>query len=128
MKYGICRRCSREGIVEQHHIVSRKQQPALKNCTTNLIELCYQCHRGDNGAHGKNLEVIQRELKLDFQNKLYGLFKNDLINFNEIIEKLQIKEKEAFMLIRLLYPVNGAMYRREDVIRACMGGKIILEN
>ena len=67
-----------------------------------------------------------RALKLELQNKLEFLFDKEYLTREEIKEVLKISNKP---LDRLLKPIvmKKGLYEREDVIRACMGGKILLE-
>ena len=122
-----CKYCGEIATTESHHIVSRKQQPALINCEFNKIDLCINCHKGTKGAHGKYPEEIQKRLKLQFQRNLYELFDKDQLTLDEIQETLKIRYKDAIKLVRMIYPKAG-LYKKEDVIRACMGGKLVLED
>lgn len=125
MAYGVCKVCGQEGELERHHIVSRKQQPALIKCEKNLASICIECHKGTRGAHGKYQKDIQRKLKLEFQEYLFSVFKKEMLSVEDIKETLKIPSKDALMLVRLLYPKCG-LYEKEDVIRACMGGKLVI--
>lgn len=126
MGYGECKNCGAIGYIESHHIVSRKQQPALIACKLNIKDLCLDCHRGTKGMHGKHPEDIQKRIKLGFQDYLNELFVKDILTIDEISKRLEINEKNTIKLVKLLYPVNGNEYKKEDVIRACMGGKFVL--
>lgn len=121
----ICPLCG-EVATEWHHIVFRSECIALVKCEMNLVKLCHSCH--DNLHHGKDGYKVNRELKLKhFQNKIeFLLCKNELTK-DEIRKTLKITEKEINRLLKLLIPINDK-YIREDVIRSCMGGKIILED
>lgn len=120
----ICPICG-EVATEWHHIVFRSECIALIKCNMNLVKLCTQCH--NELHHGKYGYKINRKLKLGFQNKLRLLFcKNELTKL-EIRITLKITESEANRLLKMLIPKEDK-YIREDVIRACMGGKIILED
>lgn len=124
MKIGICSECGEFGVVELHHIISRKQQPALKDCKLNLINLCTSCHRGTYGVHGKYPEDIKEKLISEFQDKLCKLFEDEeLYDLDEVEKKLKIKFSEALMLSKLMYPMGG-LYFKEDIIRVCMGKRL----
>lgn len=112
---------------EKHHIVFRSQVKQLENCKLNHIYLCAECHRGTNGVHGKNGHELDRKLKLQFQNKLEFLFSKEYLTKKDIKEILGIKDNAVDSLCKLMKQEKG-MFIREDVIRACMGGKIILED
>lgn len=111
---------------ELHHIIFKSQVKALENCKLNHIYLCPEDHRGTKGVHGKDGHLLDRKLKLHFQNKLEILFAKDNLTKEEIREVLRIKDMPLNSLLKPLVLHNGK-YIREDVIRACMGGKIILE-
>ena len=109
---------------EWHHIVFRSECIALIKCSMNLVKLCTQCH--NELHHGKYGYKINRRLKLEFQNKIEFLFCKNELTKKEIKETLSITEKEVDRLLKMLIPKEDK-YIREDAIRACMGGKIILE-
>lgn len=111
---------------ELHHKVSRKQVKALENCKLNHIYLCAECHRGTNGVHGKNGHELDRKIKLQFQNKLEFLFNKEYLSRKNIKDTLGIKDNATDSLCKIIKQEKG-MFDRESVIRACMGGKIILE-
>lgn len=111
---------------EKHHIVFRSQVKQLENCKLNHIYLCAECHRGTNGVHGKNGHELDRKLKLQFQNKLEFLFSKEYLTKKDIKEILGIKDNAVDSLCKLMKQEKG-MFNRDDVIRACMGGRIILQ-
>jgi hypothetical protein len=87
---------------------------------------CQEHHRGTNGVHGKNGSKLDRALKLQFQNYLELLFNKPLLTREEIQEVLQIKDKPLDSLLKTLN-LKECKYIREEVIRQCMGGKMIVE-
>lgn len=124
MAYGNCQRCDEVGELQGHHIISRKQQPALIKCNSNIINLCWSCHHGTYGIHGKYPEKIREELRGKFQDKLYELFiDKELFEFEEIQKRLEIKFTDMLRLSKAMYPIAG-LYKREDIIRACMGERL----
>lgn len=110
---------------ESHHIVFRSECSALIKCQMNLVKLCHSCH--DNLHHGKDGHKINKKLKLEFQNKIEFLFCKNELTKEEIRTTLKITENEVNRLLKTLIPKDDK-YIREDVIRACMGGKMILED
>lgn len=112
---------------ELHHIIFKSQVKQLENCELNFIYLCGNCHRGTNGVHGKNGHKLDQKFKLMFQNKLEIFFSKTYLDAGEIKKVLQIKDKQLNSLVKTLILQNGK-YSKEDVIRACMGGRIILED
>lgn len=124
MAYGNCQKCDEVGELQGHHIISRKQQPALIKCKINIINLCWHCHHGMYGVHGKYPEKIKGELRTEFQDKLYEVFSDkELFEFEEIQKRLGIKFSDALRLSKMIYPIAG-LYKKEDIIRACMGEKL----
>ena len=111
---------------ELHHIVYRSQMKPLENCKLNHIYLCQEHHRGTQGVHGSKGHKLDRLLKLQFQNNLEILFDKEFLTREEIKEVLQIADKPLNRLLKPLVLQKGK-YVREDVIRACMGGKLIVE-
>ena len=112
--------------LESHHIVSRKQNKQLEFCEINQIHLCAEHHRGAPGVHGKNGHKLDRLLKLQFQNNLEILLDKQQLTKEEVNEVLQISDNALNRLFKTL-EVKGNKYTREDIIRACMGGKVQLE-
>ncbi len=127
MIYGcVCGVCGATAT-ELHHIIFRKQNKQLENCKLNYIFLCRRCHRGTNGVHGTDGHELNQKLKLHFQNKLEILFVKEYLETKEIKVALGIKNEEVDRLLKTLQTKEGT-YFREDVIRACMGGKMIVED
>lgn len=123
-EYGSCYKCGAYGC-EIHHIQKRSQVKALKDCKYNLVYLCSNHHRGQEGVHSGNTK-LDHELKLMFQNKLEMLFLKDYFTREEIRDTLKIKDKQADSLCKLMACEKGK-YSREEIIKACMGGKLIME-
>ena len=123
-----CEICGSSYGVELHHVIFRSQNSNLTKCKLNFAYLCAEHHRGGkNGVHGKNGHELDKQLKLKFQNKLEYFFIKEYLTEEEINEVLCISQNA---LRRLLKPLkkHKDKYSREDIIRACMGGKIILED
>lgn len=62
---GVCEVCCKGGRLELHHILRRKVHATVDNC----IMLCYECHRGTRGIHGRDGHKLDRELKINLQLK-----------------------------------------------------------
>lgn len=60
---GICFACGRSGHTETHHIIYGTGMRAISDREGLTCYLCRECHRGTNGVHGKNGNVLNRELK-----------------------------------------------------------------
>ncbi|WWU66106.1 hypothetical protein QJR26_06965 [Clostridium baratii] len=118
----LCGKSEYEIAIHKHHVVSRKQQPALINCELNLVDICVECHTtGKNAIHNKGYENLKK-LKRDKQVEYYGIFNKDFYTKDEVRELLDIKQEEVDKLLKHLSPT---IYEKEDIIRACMGGKLI---
>lgn len=123
-KYGECEVCGANGIVTEHHRIKRGQQPALIKCKKNLINLCNECHYKIH--HGKDGHALDIKLQLEFQNYLESNLLKQYITKEEVKELLEINQKATDNLCKTLNQHKG-LFTREDIIRACMGGKIILQ-
>lgn len=121
-----CKVCGKRYGIERHHIVFKSECKALEHCKLNYVYLCSNHHRGTYGVHGRDGNKLNRYLKLDFQNRLEMLLDKQYLTREEINEVLQISEKALQKLLKAL-TLHKSKYAREDVIRACMGGKLIEE-
>ena len=119
-----CFVCGTYYNTELHHRIFRSQCKPLENCKLNHIYLCAEHHRGEKGVHGRNGHKLDRIIKLQFQNNLEILWDKQYLTREEIQEVLQISEKALQRLLKTL-TLHKGKYVREDVIRACMGGKLI---
>lgn len=88
--------------------------------------LCQEHHRGTYGVHGSKGAALNRKLKLEFQNKLEILWDKQYLTKEDIREVLQISDKALNRLLKTL-SLQKDKYVREEVIRACMSGKMIVE-
>lgn len=120
----ICKVCGMSGA-ELHHIVTRKQVPALRNCKYNFAFLCTEHHTGTYGPHGSKGNTLNKKLKLEFQDRLEFLFSEEYLSKEGIKATLGITGKDADRLCKTLKLYKEG-YLKEDVIRACMGGKLVL--
>ena len=109
---------------ELHHRVYRSECKPLEHCKINLIYLCREHHRGTYGVHGKYGDKLNKTIKLQLQNYLEMIFDKELLTRDEINEVLNISERSLERLLKIL-TLHKGKYARKDVIRACMGGKMI---
>lgn len=121
-----CRECGTSYGVELHHIIFRSEVKALEHCKLNHTYLCGKDHRGTFGPHGSKGTTVNRKYKLEFQNKLEIFFDKPYLTKEEINKVLQISDKALNRLLKTLNLQKG-LYVREEVIRACMGGRLIVE-
>lgn len=124
----VCSVCGSSNKVELHHIIFRSQVKALQHCKLNFTYLCECHHRGTRGVHGKDGHALDQKLKLHFQNKLEFMFTKELLSKEDIRDSLGIKQSAVDSLCKLMKPVKGMFYQREDLIRTCLGGKLITED
>ena len=122
MEYRECELCKLRPASEVHHIIYRSHCKALIKSNLNLISLCQQCHAKIH--RGKESKELNKKLRLQFQNKLEILFDKQYLTEEEINDVLKISQTALRGLLKTLI-VYKEGYKREDVIRACMGGRII---
>ena len=123
MEYKECELCKLRPASEVHHIIYRSHCKALIKSNLNLISLCQQCHAKIH--RGKESKELNKNLRLQFQNKLELLFDKEYLTEEEINDVLKISQTALKGLLKTLTVYKGNLFKREDVIRACMGGKII---
>lgn len=122
----LCEICYSSYGVELHHIIYRSENKNLEKCKLNFAYLCQEHHRGTYGVHGSKGSKLNRKLKLEFQNKLELLWDKQYLTKEEINQVLQISDKALNRLLKAL-TLHKDKYVREEVIRACLGGKLIIE-
>lgn len=123
-RLGTCKNCGAFGRITEHHKIKRSKQKALIKCKYNLIDLCDQCHYAIH--HLPNGHSLDINIQLSFQNFLETKFLKEFISREEVKEVLEITDKETNRLLKTLTKHNG-LYEREELIRCCMGGKIITQ-
>lgn len=121
----LCEECLKIGIYtrgEDHHIVFKSESKPMDKCYFNHAYLCNKHHRDHKaGAHfNRELNI---KLKLRVQAKLEELFTQETYSITEIKDKLKISYGACKSLCKLMSCHIG-MYKREDIIRICMGGKL----
>ena len=125
MEYRECELCKLRPASEVHHIIYRSHCKALIKSNLNLISLCQQCHAKIH--RGKESKELNKKLRLQFQNKLEILFDKEYLTEEEINDVLKISQTALKGLLKTLTVYKGNLFKREDVIRICMGGKVISE-
>lgn len=111
---------------EEHHRVFRSECKPLEKCEKNLVYLCHEHHRGTYGVHGKYGDNLNQSLKLEFQNWLEMQFLKDTFTQVEIMKILGISARAVRSLCKHMdYKIDG--YKRDSIILACMGGKLVGE-
>ena len=122
MEYRECELCKLRPASEVHHIIYRSHCKALIKSDINLIPLCQICHAKVH--RGKESKELNKKLRLQFQNKLEILFDKQYLTEEEISDVLKISQTALKGLLKTLTVYKGNLFKREDVIRVCMGGKM----
>lgn len=107
---------------EDHHIVFKSECKPMDKCYFNHAWLCYTHHRDHKlGAHfNRELNI---KLKLRVKAKLEELFTKKTYTITEIKDKLKISERATRSLCKLMTSHVG-LYKRNDIIRTALGGKM----
>ena len=124
MEYRECELCKLRPASEVHHIIYRSHCKALIKSDINLIPLCQICHTKIH--RGKESKELNKKLRLQFQNKLEILFDKEYLTEEEINDVLKISKTALKGLLKTL-TVYKEGYKREDVIKTCCGGRLIIQ-
>lgn len=70
---GLCELCYSPNTTQIHHIIFGKGK--RKQCETvySLINLCWECHQGTYGVHGREGAKLDLELKQELQRTYEGM-------------------------------------------------------
>lgn len=117
-----CRECGKPNS-EEHHKVFRSECKPMEHCKKNKTYLCAEHHRGTCGVHGKHGQALNIELKLEFQEWLQSEFKEGLYSSGDIQKKLGISVSSTEKLLKTI-PHKCYLYAAEDIVRACLGGRL----
>lgn len=112
------------GPAEKHHIVFRSHGGI--DSDLNLIRLPMTFHKGLNGPHhNKATDLV---LKLSLQERYFELFSRKHYNLEEIIRIIGPHNKKSRVALEKQIKKQNVCtskgYRREDIVRTLMGGKI----
>ena len=64
---GRCERCSSNQMVQLHHIIKGRGKRRQCETVESVKALCWGCHHGTNGVHGKNGSKLDLELKKELE-------------------------------------------------------------
>lgn len=64
---GICEVCRGNNMVQHHHIIGGQGKRTQCESVFSLISLCYDCHHGDYGIHGKDGKTLDTKLRKELQ-------------------------------------------------------------
>lgn len=106
---------------QMHHIVFRSQGGL--DFPLNLIGLTPLEHTGAGGPHrNRKTDLIY---KIDLQNRLYEIFRDEKYTIEEIAKKLGRPNAIKYFTRNFkAVPSAAGVYQKEDIIRRLMGGKI----
>lgn len=112
------------GPEEKHHIVFRSHGGI--DSDLNLIRLPMTFHKGPNGPHqNKAADLI---LKLSLQDRYFELFSRKYYSLEEIVRMINPHNKKSRLALEKQVKKQNVCtskgYRREDIVRTLMGGKI----
>lgn len=105
--------------MHKHHIVFRSQGGL--DFDLNLIELTLEEHEGDNGPHKNRERDLQ--LKKNLQRELSDIFWKESYSIEEVAKELGRSVKYFEKNFKRV-PTAAGEYKRDDIIRKLMGGKL----
>lgn len=114
-----CCECG-SNITELHHIIFKSQARYLANVPVNFKYLCPTHHRLNGSPHMNRKKDLQ--YKQELQAKLNIMFCKEYYTINEIKDILEISKSEAEKVVNKT-PICKEGYKREDIIRRCLGGR-----
>lgn len=68
----LCEVCGGNYMVQLHHIVGGRGRRKVHETEESVIALCWHCHHGDYGIHGKDGKKLNLKLKRDLQNRYFN--------------------------------------------------------
>ena len=69
---GLCEVCHSPYMTQIHHIISGKGRRKEHENIDSVIMLCWNCHHGNYGTHGKNGRELDLRLKKELQEKYFN--------------------------------------------------------
>jgi hypothetical protein len=117
-EYKCCEVCGRN-IVERHHIIFRSQGGL--DFPLNYKYLCSEDHKGNKSPHRN--KKIDLEYKQELQAKLKSILDKHYYTENELIKLLELNRTQAHKICRK-FPLYKEGYKKEDIIRRLLGGRI----
>ena len=112
------------GPAENHHIIFRSHGGG--DYDLNLIRLPMAFHTGPNGPNKyRDTDLV---LKLKLQEELFGLLSEEYYNTADVIRILSPHNKKSRTALQKQIQKQNICtskgYKREDIIRTLMGGKL----
>lgn len=70
---GNCEVCGSGYMVQKHHIVGGRGKRKQHENEHSTIYLCWHCHHGTEGVHGKNGRGLALQLKRQLQERYFSM-------------------------------------------------------
>lgn len=70
---GLCEVCGSAYMVELHHIIYGSGKRKQHENEHSVIALCWYCHRGTKGIHGRDGKKLDLYLKKKLQEKYFDM-------------------------------------------------------
>lgn len=109
-----------DGIGQKHHIVFRSQGGL--NIELNYISLCIHHHSVGKAAVHNN-RTFDLELKRTLQERYFELFDKEQYTIAEIAKIIGYNKNRLEKRMKSV-PQRAGKYKKEDVIRFLMGGRL----
>jgi len=121
VRVGACEGCKMTDYLEKHHIVFRKQNKVIEKWVVNQKDLCMECHRGNDGPHLNRITDLKykRELQQIIETELTSEYYRE----NELMLTLGLTVVEVQKTVKTLSRSSWG-YRRMDIVKELMGGKL----
>ena len=69
---GLCELCLSPNMTELHHCISGNGKRKQHESVESVINLCWECHRGTYGVHGREGRALDLKLKKRLQEVYYS--------------------------------------------------------
>ena len=69
----VCEFCHSNYLVEKHHIIKGRGKRREHENQHSVINLCWYCHKGNKGVHGKDGKHLDLYLKRQLQEKYFEM-------------------------------------------------------
>ena len=70
---GLCEICHSNYMVQLHHIIFGHGKRKQCENEHSVIALCWDCHHGTFGVHGKYGKMLDMKLKIGLQRKYFSM-------------------------------------------------------
>ncbi|AAK79889.1 hypothetical protein BJV85_002066 [Clostridium acetobutylicum] len=115
-----CQVCGKAYGIEKHHVVFRSQASYMVKIKQNLIYLCTEHHKGNNGPH-KNRK-IDLGYKKALQSKYYEMLPKSHYTVEKLAEVLECSIPQAAHICKVI-KLEKEGYSKEQIVFRMMGEK-----